>query len=340
MSTPVDGTIPDLTQSQRNDALDAPLWQEAPANSVGWDVNVVISRSDDDASVHHLYRVNLTADGVYDLQTSSSDDPAGFAIYDGNGKALDVRDGSSDQLRFTAPYTGVYYVDAGWQQYSWYKPVTLSIWGDIPLPGTDGNNYWHAVNAYGGLGNDSIVGFNTSTYLRGDEGDDVISGGSAFDDINGNMGDDTAHGNLGDDWVVGGKDQDALYGDAGDDIVYGNLGNDTCDGGAGADLIRGGQGDDSLTGGDGNDWISGDRGNDTMTGGLGADTFHTFSGAGVDRVLDFHASEGDKVQVDVGTTYAVKQVGADTVIDMGNGDQMVLVGVQMSTLPTGWIFTL
>ena len=42
--------------------------------------------------------------------------------------------------------------------------------------------------------------------------------------------------------------------------------------------------------------------------------------------------------LDPGTTYAVSQVGPDTVIDMGGGNQMILVGVQLSTLPTGWIF--
>ncbi|MDB5475824.1 MAG: hypothetical protein JWP49_1335, partial [Phenylobacterium sp.] len=39
-----------------------------------------------------------------------------------------------------------------------------------------------------------------------------------------------------------------------------------------------------------------------------------------------------------GTVYTVGQVGADTVIDMGNGDQMTLVGVQSTTLPSDWIF--
>ena len=104
--------------------------------------------------------------------------------------------------------------------------------------------------------------------------------------------------------------------------------------------MRGGQGNDILVGGAGNYWLSGDRGNDTISGGAGADTFHTFSGAGMDRVLDFHIAEGDRVQVDAGTHYTVTQVGSDTVIDMGAGDQMVLVGVQMSTLAPGWIFTL
>jgi Ca2+-binding RTX toxin-like protein len=196
-----------------------------------------------------------------------------------------------------------------------------------------------ASTLMGGDGNDTVqAGSAATSYLRGEAGDDSISGGSGFDDINGNQGNDTASGGAGDDWVVGGKDNDLLFGDDGDDIVWGNLGNDTLDGGAGNDQVRGGQGDDSISGGAGDDYISGDRGNDTETGGPGADIFHSFSGAGIDRVLDFNAAEGDRVMLDPGTSYTVSQVGADTVVDMGNGDQVILVGVQLSTLPAGWIF--
>ncbi len=205
--------------------------------------------------------------------------------------------------------------------------------GDDAVIGGAGND---TLN--GGTGNDLVIGGDGQNYLRGDDGDDFIQGGAGFDDINGNMGNDTAHGDLGDDWVVGGKDQDALFGDAGNDIVWGNLGNDTCDGGDGNDQVRGGQGDDSVSGGAGNDYVSGDRGNDTISGGAGADLFHGSQDAGIDRVIDFHVSEGDRVMLDPGTTYTVSQQGADTVIDMGGGNQMILVGVQMSTLPNGWIF--
>jgi Ca2+-binding RTX toxin-like protein len=174
--------------------------------------------------------------------------------------------------------------------------------------------------------------------VSGGPGDDLIFGGPSRDSLQGNQGDDTLHGGAGDDIVVGGKDNDQQFGDDGDDIVWGNLGNDTLDGGNGNDQVRGGQGDDSLSGGAGNDFISGDRGNDTETGGAGADTFHTFSGAGIDKVLDFNLAEGDRVMVDPGTVFTVHQVGSDTVIDMGNGDQMILVGVQASTLTGSWIF--
>ena len=190
----------------------------------------------------------------------------------------------------------------------------------------------------GGVGNDTLVAVSGTNYLRGDDGNDSITGGSGFDDINGNIGNDTASGGLGNDWVVGGKDNDLLSGETGDDIVYGNLGSDTVDGGVGNDVVRGGQDNDWLDGGAGDDWLSGDRGDDTIAGGAGADVFHTFADAGVDRVLDFHRSEGDRVMVDAGTHYSVAQTGADVTISMVGGGQMVLVGVNLSTLSGDWIF--
>ena len=54
--------------------------------------------------------------------------------------------------------------------------------------------------------------------------------------------------------------------------------------------------------------------------------------------MDFSVAEGDRVQLDPGTTYKVTQVGADTVVDMGGGDELILVGIQKATLPAGWIF--
>jgi serralysin len=84
--------------------------------------------------------------------------------------------------------------------------------------------------------------------------------------------------------------------------------------------------------------VGGLVGNVTESGGAGADIFHTSQDAGIDRVLDFHLSEGDRVMLDPGTTFTVSQVGADTVIDLGGGNEMILVGVQMSTLTGNWVF--
>jgi Ca2+-binding RTX toxin-like protein len=215
--------------------------------------------------------------------------------------------------------------------------------GQIVQYGSDGDDHMIAfpggTEVHAGFGNDTIQAASVSDYLRGDAGNDSIQGGAAFDDINGNQGNDTIDGGSGGgDWLVGGQGDDLIFSHHSDDILYGNLGNDTLMGGDGVEIIRGGQGDDSIVGGAGNDFISGDRGNDTESGGAGADIFHTSQDAGIDKVLDFHVSEGDRVELDPGTTFTVSQVGSDTVIDMGSGNQMILVGVQLSTLTPGWIF--
>lgn len=187
----------------------------------------------------------------------------------------------------------------------------------------------------GGAGGDTLEGGIGLDFLRGEDGDDLLVGGADFDDAHGNIGNDTVHGGDGDDWVVGGKDQDQLFGESGFDIVYGNLGDDTADGGAGTDWVRGGQGNDVVRGGDGADWLWGDRGDDTITGGAGADDFHVQAFSGLDLVTDFSLADGDRVFVDGGAAYSVSLSGADTWIDLGNGDRMVLAGVQLT--PGAWL---
>ena len=190
-----------------------------------------------------------------------------------------------------------------------------------------------------GAGNDTIDGGAGASYIRGEDGSDSIQGGANFDDINGMKGDDTIDGGTGGgDWLVGGQGNDLITAHAGGGVLYGNLGNDTLAGSDGADVLLGGQADDLIQAGAGNDYVSGDRGNDTETGGAGADTFHGIQQMGIDRVLDFHLAEGDRVMLDPGVAYTVTQVGADTVIDVGGGNEMILVGVQTSTLTPGWIF--
>ena len=147
-------------------------------------------------------------------------------------------------------------------------------------------------------------------------------------------------GTEGNDTITWTESAATLNGGAGDDVLTGSAYNDVLNGGAGNDTLNGGAGDDVLNGQDGNDWLSGDRGSDTITGGTGADTFHGFSGIGLDIITDFTSSQGDKIQLDAGTTFHATQVGGDLVIDLGNGDEMVLRGVTLASLPTGWIFTL
>jgi hypothetical protein len=80
--------------------------------------------------------------------------------------------------------------------------------------------------------------------------------------------------------------------------LNGTTGTDTLNGGTGNDSLSGGASDDNLKGGDGNDTLIGGTGTDGLTGGVGADTFVWQSGdTGIDYVLDFMISEGDKIDL-------------------------------------------
>lgn len=274
-----------------------------------------------------------TQEAAGDSVYTFADDPGIFAIWDTGGTDridasaapgatdIDLSEGAFSQL-------------AGQNRMSvaWGSRIENAVGGASAdrLRGNDLDN-----RLMGGAGGDTIEGGAGLDFLRGEEGADSITGGAGFDDAHGNMGDDTVHGGEGDDWVVGGKDQDQLFGDAGFDIVYGNLGDDVCDGGEGTDWVRGGQGNDVVRGGGGADWLWGDRGDDTISGGAGADDFHLQPGCALDLVTDFSLADGDRVLVDGAASYTISISGADTIIDLGGGDRMVLVGVQLP--PGAWL---
>ncbi len=191
----------------------------------------------------------------------------------------------------------------------------------------------------GGQGDDYLNGNAEDDWVSGDKGSDIVLGGSGDDTAGGGVGDDYVSGDAGDDQVSGDNGDDAVMGGLGDDFVYGGLGDDVLSGDKGADVVRGGQGADQVQGGDGDDWLSGDKGSDTVTGGAGADVFHGSKDTGTDLITDFNLAQGDKVLLDAGVTYTLAQVGADTVVSMTGGAQMILQGVQLSTLTPGWILT-
>ena len=319
--------------------------------AVGGSATGVLQQAGD----HDWFAVQLQAGATYTINLTGRASGGGtlpdplLTLHNASGDVLatndDIIDGKNPDSRivFTAPTGGTYYVDAGAfvDGYAGSYRVSISQTSAAIAPpgqviaGAAGGDTVQAPET-----NDTITGGSGgANYLRGNGGDDSIIGGALFDDINGNKGDDTIDGGAGgSDWLVGGQGNDLITAHTGSNLLYGNLGNDTLHGGSGGDTLRGGQGDDSIVGGSGNDFISGDRGSDTLVGGAGADIFHTSSGASLDKVLDFHVAEGDRVMLDPGTAFTVSQVGADTVVDLGNGDQLILVDVQMTTLTPGWIF--
>ncbi|MDD3838599.1 MAG: calcium-binding protein, partial [Phenylobacterium sp.] len=70
-----------------------------------------------------------------------------------------------------------------------------------------------------------------------------------------------------------------------------------------------------------------------------SDLFHMMAQGGIDRVTDFDAAEGDRVTAS-GASFTVAQQGADTVILLASGDQMILLNVSAASLPPGSILAL
>jgi trimeric autotransporter adhesin len=91
--------------------------------------------------------------------------------------------------------------------------------------------------AYGGFGNDTIIGTGQANRLDGSGGNDLLIGADGNDTLTDGIGNDTIYGDNGDDYI---------YDTSGDDQIFGGLGNDTLLSYSGTDLIDGGAGTDTL----------------------------------------------------------------------------------------------
>jgi hypothetical protein len=192
----------------------------------------------------------------------------------------------------------------------------------------------------------------------GDGGADVVINienlfGSAFADI---LTGDNEHDNV----LRGGAGNDGLYGGGGSDTadysdapsgMFANLAQfrANSDGWGGFDnlvnienLIGSIFGDVMF--GDGNaNRLEGGGGRDSLTGAGGADSFVFSSGSGVDTVNDFVQAQSDKIHLQnnlngSGITSGAQAlahattVGANTVIDLGAGNSVTLIGVAAASL--------
>ena len=128
-------------------------------------------------------------------------------------------------------------------------------------------------------GNDIIQGGRGMDTLWGDAGDDRLDGGDEADQVHGGDGDDiiTDHGTPAGaaDFLRGDNGNDVISNGAGNDIVFGGAGQDffivgpdftEVFAGEGNDFILGGTGPDALMGNEGDDWIEGGEGFDSLSG--------------------------------------------------------------------------
>lgn len=142
---------------------------------------------------------------------------------------------------------------------------------------------------FGGNGNDTLAGNGGRDQLFGGNGDDQISGGDGNDLINGGAGND---------FIDGGSNNDLINGGSGNDVIFAGQGNDRANGGNGDDFISGDAGNDRLSGGSGSDTLEGGQGRDVLSGGADADTFVFAGRTNRDTITDFGA--GDLIRLDFG----------------------------------------
>ena len=165
--------------------------------------------------------------------------------------------------------------------------------------------------------------------LWGEQGDDVLRGGTSYDVIWGGKGDDTLDGGGSFDYLEGGPGEDVIDGgsdnvdvagyelsDAGVTVnlamgtgqgghaegdtftrinsVWGSQHDDHLIGDAGRNLLWGHAGNDTLEGGSGDDILQGDAGADMLDGGEGYDTVRYAGGAagGSDAGVTVNLADG------------------------------------------------
>jgi Ca2+-binding RTX toxin-like protein len=185
-----------------------------------------------------------------------------------------------------------------------------------------------AINGTGNSLDNAISGNSGANILIGGAGNDILNGGAGIDNLIGGDGSDTYIVDSTTDTITetttGGIDTvnssvTYILGDNLENLTLtgtsaingtGNSLNNSISGNSGANILNGGAGWDTLSGGGGNDTLSGYGGSmyevDLLIGGAGADTFtlgdasrifYTENGNSYAFILDFHQSEGDKIDL-------------------------------------------
>ena len=111
--------------------------------------------------------------------------------------------------------------------------------------------------------------------------------------------------------------------------------------------LSSGPGNDVLNGNRGNDVLNGGAGNDELTGGPGSDTFSFFPTVGSDRVTDFNAGDGDRLQFNNGLfadLNAVRAVATETdgnlEIAISETETLTVDGASLADLTVDTVTTL
>lgn len=214
-----------------------------------------------------IYEFQAKEGATYKIMSWGPSDPS-LLLYDKSGNAIKKNSESDDAtnlalssddiIGWVAPYTGKYYIDAGWNDYSVSSGMLL-VYEDIDT-----------------INHVSVTSSEKYT-LEAGKRELILTGIKAI----------SGKGNDGDNVITGNSAANTLDGWRGDDALYGDEGNDKLLGGAGDDYLNGGVGSDKLTGGVGSDVFVFDE----------LDYNSSLTKVTVDTVTDFKHSEGDKIDL-------------------------------------------
>ena len=111
--------LPDLTPSEIASAQSINFLPYTPS-STGWDSRAMYSTSEDNAILHDKFVFEGKAGATYDIYSFSYLDPFLLELFDSKGNVIATDDNSgdsgSDHIKYVAPYTGEYYINASWHQ--------------------------------------------------------------------------------------------------------------------------------------------------------------------------------------------------------------------------------
>lgn len=228
--------------------------------------------------------------------------------------------------------------------------VTVSLLTGNTVGGdAAGDTFWSIENLSGSGAADFLKGNNQTNRLAGGNGDDRLDGVGGDDTLSGGMGGDILNGGDGIDTAdysnsAAGVTVSLLTGNAIGGEAAGDLFSsiENLMGSAFSDFLKGDSGANALRGGAGDDRLEGYGGNDYLVGGIGNDRFVFGSNTGVDVIWDFMAGAGTDDVIDFSRNPSAStfefvlahatQVGSDTLIDLGGGDQILLHDVTRSAL--------
>jgi len=169
----------------------------------------------------------------------------------------------------------------------------------------------------GAVNFENLIGTSGAETVRGDSGNNVLSGKGGADTIFGGTGNDTLYADSINNGASSANTNDTLYGEAGNDVLVASAGDNTLDGGTGADTITTGGGSDKII------LRIGDGGSELSD----ADIITDFTDGSDDFGLTTGLSFSDLTRAQGSGDYA-----NDTIISYGSEYLAILQGIDVSLL--------